>query len=66
MTADQRGGIRKSSSAGFSVIGEKASNLTLEHETTALEIQQEYVKFVQGDINETQLRKFFKRGQKLI
>ena len=63
MTADQRGAVRKSASAGFSVIGENISNLILEHETTALEIQQEYVKFAEGDINETELREFLAKAK---
>ena len=63
MTADQRGAVRKSSSAGFSVIGENISNLILEHETTALEIQQEYVKFAKGDISEKQLREFLAKAK---
>ena len=63
MTADQRGAVRKSSSAGFSVIGENISNLILEHETTALEIQQEYVKFAKGDINKDQLKEFLAKAK---
>lgn len=63
MTADQRGAVRKSSSAGFSVIGENISNLILEHETTALEIQQEYVKFAKGEINKKQLREFLAKAK---
>ena len=63
MTADQRGAVRKSSSAGFSVIGENISNLILEHETTALQIQQEYVKFAKGDINKDQLKEFLAKAK---
>lgn len=60
LSADQRGPIRKMSSAGFAFKNLALENTVLEHETEALDIFNAWKRFAQGKLSETKLIKFLK------
>jgi hypothetical protein len=60
LSADQRGPVRKMSSAGFAFKNLALENTVLEHETEALDIFNAWKKFAQGKLSETKLIKFLK------
>lgn len=63
LSADQRGVIRKMSSAGFSFANLILEDTVLEHETEALDIFNAWKSFTQGKLSEVKLIKFLKESK---
>ena len=63
LSADQRGVIRKMSSAGFSFANLILNDTVLEHETEALDIFNAWKSFAQGKLSEGKLIKFLEESK---
>ena len=63
LSADQRGVIRKMSSAGFSFANLILNDTVLEHETEALDIFNAWKSFAQGKLSKVKLIKFLKESK---
>ena len=63
LSADQRGVIRKMSSAGFSFANLILNDTVLEHETEALDIFNAWKSFAQGKLSEAKLIKFLEESK---